>query len=1065
VRYILYDAETRSTASLPQVGSHVYTSDPTTDVWCVSYCTVTDGARGPIATWLPSDPVPAEILTAAADPETLIVAHNDAFERQVEERILHPRYSWPIFPLERRRCAMTMALASALPASPEGAAEALGLPVRKDAEGARLMRLMSRPRKPRKNEDPTGVYWHDDPEKLERLYAYCRNDVEVEHRLFERLGPLIADEQLLWQLDARINSAGFFTDGALLEAASRIAAAADQAAQDELARITNGALTSTDQVAALQAWLAEHGCEVKDVRKSTLRHALRREDLNPAARRVIELRLGAAHAAAAKVDALLAWRGADGRVRGTLRFHGAGTGRWTGHGPQPQNFKRDGDGIEAKCQAIATGDLAHVAGLYPQPLETVGDIARAMICAAPGHRLIIGDLSGVESRITAWVSDQRSKLEQWDKFDHTGKLEDEPYYLIGRACGRPEETARAIGKTADLAFGYMGGPGAWDRLAGEDDTSTEEDKRRYQRTWRNMHQQTVQFWGGINRAAINAVRKPGTTVAYKKFTLNDNGTFLRIVLPSGPSLSYPFPRLGTDKFNNLTVLFKDNAGGKFTDCRFGQGAYGGLWTENVVQAIARDLLAAAVLRLETAGYSIVLHVHDEIVAEVPNGIGSVDELQRIITTVPRWAEGLPIAAKVRNGPRFAKAETAPTTEPEVDADEAGEVPPITQADIDEINAGLKREGIESLQFSAEAPPHPGDDPSPRDNKHDAGQRGDGYPHGERRRGRRVAAYLYRDHLKNPHTKIEKWVSPKTKRAQYPQSFWVESRRISEKPKSWQKIPYRLPEMLEALAKNPGADVFIPEGEKDADTLAALDLIATTNSEGATPLKAKIGKWTPELNKWFHGLQRRFILADNDDVGHAFAREKARALEGVVPDIRVVLFPDVPAGEDVTHWIRELGHTKEELLARCEAAESWQIADGTLDSVRADQVAMRAIRWLWRKRFAVGKIGIIAGLPDEGKGQILCYIAARITRALEWPNGEGRAPLGNVIVLSAEEDPSDSLAPRLEAAGADLDRIHFVNMVRDHDEKTGRERKRMFSLVSDLEKLRRKITEVATSLRC
>ena len=121
--------------------------------------------------------------------------------------------------------------------------------------------------------------------------------------------------------------------------------------------------------------------------------------------------------------------------------------------------------------------------------------------------------------------------------------------------------------------------------------------------------------------------------------------------------------------------------------------------------------------------------------------------------------------------------------------------------------------------------------------------------------------------------------------------------------------------------------------------------------------------------------------------------------------------------------------------------------------------MRAIHWLWGKRFAIGKIGIVAGLPDEGKGQILCYIAARVTRGLHWPNGEGVSPQGNVIILSAEENPCDSLAPRLEAAGADLSRIHFVSMVRDRDEKTGQERRRMFSLISDLEKLRRKIVEV------
>ena len=336
--------------------------------------------------------------------------------------------------------------------------------------------------------------------------------------------------------------------------------------------------------------------------------------------------------------------------------------------------------------------------------------------------------------------------------------------------------------------------------------------------------------------------------------------------------------------------------------------------------------------------------------------------------------------------------------------------------------------------------------------------GQHYPKGERRTGGRIATYLYRDHLGSPHTRVEKWRSSTATRAQYPQFFWSGSRWVSQKPKGWVRIPFQLPEMLAALAKDPSTDVFLPEGEKDATTIAALGLIATTNSEGATPLKAKLGKWAPELNKWFSGVRRLFILADNDEVGRAFAQEKARALEAIVPDIRIVLFPDVPDGEDVSHWLNELGHSKADLLARCEAAERWQDS-GTLESTRADQVVMRAIHWLWGKRFALGKIGIIAGLPDEGKGQILCYIAARGTRGLEWPNGEGICPQGNVIILSAEENPGDSLAPRLEAAGADLSRIHFISMVRDRDVKTGQEYRRMFSLISDLEKLRRKIIEV------
>jgi hypothetical protein len=556
--------------------------------------------------------------------------------------------------------------------------------------------------------------------------------------------------------------------------------------------------------------------------------------------------------------------------------------------------------------------------------------------------------------------------------------------------------------------------------------------------------------------------------------------FLRIMLPSGRSLSYPSPRLATDKFGNAMVVFKDNAAGKWVDCRHGHGAYGGLWTENIVQAISRDLLAAAMQRLEAAGYPIVLHVHDEIVAEAPIEFGSLEEFQRLITTLPDWAAGLPIAAKVRNGERFSKSEK-PAPTPQTDYH-------------DEINAGLKREGIEPINWealSARCPDSGGpeithqrpfvsvepkvehDPPveisknsndsedldtteaSPKIN----GASANNYPHGERRAGRRLATYLYRDHLKGNHTRVEKWRSSTATRTQYPQFFWSGGRWVSQKPKNWTKVPYRLPELLEALAKDPGTDVFVPEGEKDADTIAALGLIATTNSEGATPLKAKIGKWAPELSRWFHGVRRLFILADNDEVGRAFAQEKARTLAGIVGNICIVLFPDVPEGEDVTWWLKHQ-HTKEELIARCESAPPWQSA-GVLESVRASDVKMEAIDWLWPGRFALGKLGILAGLPDEGKSSLLCYIAGRLTNAeLEWPNGEGYPPRrGSVILLTSEDAPADTLVPRLAAANADLNRIEIVQMVHDRDVKDGRERQRMFSMANDLGLLRHKIEEL------
>jgi DNA polymerase len=306
-----------------------------------------------------------------------------------------------------------------------------------------------------------------------------------------------------------------------------------------------------------------------------------------------------------------------------------------------------------------TGSLDEVRRLGA-PIEIVGDIARATICAPPGRRLLIGDFSGIESRVLAWIANQFDKVEQWAKFDRTQDPNDDPYVVIGRTLGHEEVSARQYGKIADLAFGYQGGAGAYKNFAPEDDTASEAQIEAHKQTWRERHPQIVQFWGGIDRAAINAVRQSPAAIRYGRLTLQcervADAAFLFITLPSGRRLAYPFPKLITNRFGYPAVEFMDNAiaTGGWTPCNHGHGAYGGMWTENIVSGIGRDLLASAMTRLEKAGYPVVLHVHDELVCELPNNEGSLDEFKYLIERLPDWAKGLPVAAKVRNGPRFAE---------------------------------------------------------------------------------------------------------------------------------------------------------------------------------------------------------------------------------------------------------------------------------------------------------------------------------------------------------------------------------------------------------------------------
>jgi DNA polymerase bacteriophage-type len=422
---------------LRKVGAWKYASHPDTDVWCCAYA-VDDG---PVSIWTPGDPVPAEFTEAATNPEWAVSAFNDAFERLIEQHIMEPRYGWPLTPIERHRCTQAAALALSLPAKLENVARALELEQQKDTAGAAVMKRMMRPRKPRKEEDPSKIYWHDEPELLAQLCGYCKQDVATERAAYKRTGHLSVEEQALWQLDAAINDRGIHIDVRLTEAAIHIGQNAVVAIDAELAAITAGVVETVGQVEKLIAWLAANGCEVKDAQKGTLRQALRRTKISDAARRVMELRLDGAHAAAAKYETMRDWLCADGRVRGAFKYHGAATGRWTSYGVQVQNFKRPTvDDLGAAIDAVATADLDHVKRLYPRPMAIIGDVARAAITAAPGHRFIAADFSGVESRLTAWLAGEQSKIDQWAKFDQTGKPEDEPYY-IGSSWNRVEVLA------------------------------------------------------------------------------------------------------------------------------------------------------------------------------------------------------------------------------------------------------------------------------------------------------------------------------------------------------------------------------------------------------------------------------------------------------------------------------------------------------------------------------------------------------------------------------------------------------------------------------------------------
>jgi len=645
VHVLRRDFELRSKLDLKKVGLYRYVTDPSTEV----------------RVWRPGEPFLPEIIEAARNTNWRAAAWNDPFESAVEKYILAPRYGYPLVPLDRHYCTMARALAVGLPAKLKAAAIALATAVRKDEAGERLMHQMSKPRQRHKDEDPSAIYYFDDPERMKRWEDYMCRDVEVEREIDQACPPLLPTEQAIWELNCVVNSRGFLFDRALTTAAKKIAAAAGPEIDTELAKITGDAVTGVNQIARILKWLSEQGYSLKSLDKKAVDKQLLNPDLPALVRRVLELRGGGAHAAVKKLDALLVRAGHDDRIRGAFRYHGAGTGRFSGEGFQPQNLKRPTiENLDDAVAAISTGDYQHVSKIYPKLLSVVGDCMRSMIIAPSGYKLIGGDFSSIESRILAWVAGEQWKLDTYRRFDATHDPRDEPYcitackiYRVPDGSFTKSNSERNAGKTCELAFGYTGGLNAWRKF--DPDRFTDEEVERFKVEWRAAHPAIRKFWYAIDRAAWEAVKDRGRVVTCGPVAFRSNGTFLQLRLPSGRKISYPRPRIrGSEDGRHEYVLFADNAEGQFKDCRFGAGAYGGLWTENVVSGIGRDLLVDAMLRIEAADYPIVLHVHDEVVCQVPIDFGSTEEFVRLMTRKPAWALDLPIASNAWAGPRYCK---------------------------------------------------------------------------------------------------------------------------------------------------------------------------------------------------------------------------------------------------------------------------------------------------------------------------------------------------------------------------------------------------------------------------
>lgn len=639
---LFIDIETFSPVNLAKSGVYPYAEHDDFDILLFGYSI--DGGPVEVVDLANGDQLPDTVLAALVDPHVVKWAFNAAFERVCLSAWLNRHY--PNLMATRRfldpaqwHCTMVWSAYLGLPMSLEQVATVLNLDVRKDAAGRKLVTQFCTPVKPTVlNGGATRNPPSSDPAGWEAFTAYNLRDVEVELAIHERFAtfPMPEAEWGTYALDQTINDTGILLDAVLVDnavACDRQHRAATLARAQELTGLEN-----PNSPIQLKEWLADHGCHMTSLTKAEVATVL--DTATGPVKEALELRGELAKSSVKKYEAMQHVAGSDGRGRGLLQFYGAGrTGRFAGRLVQVQNLPRNylPDLDEARA-LVRTGNFDAIELLYPSVPDTLSQLIRTAFIPAEGNRFVVADFSAIEARVIAWLAGETTTLNAFEE----GK--DLYCETASRMFGVPVEKhginadLRQKGKIAVLACGYQGGIGALKAMGALQMGLAEHELQPLVDAWRAANPNIVALWANVNAAAIDTIstRQP-TRVGPLTFTV-ESGIFF-IELPSGRRLAYVKPRLGENRFGGTSILYDGVATGR----KWGTlETYGGKLAENIVQAIARDLLVYSMHQVAEAGHRIVMHVHDEIVVETTTA--SVEEICGLMATAPDWAAGLPLAA-------------------------------------------------------------------------------------------------------------------------------------------------------------------------------------------------------------------------------------------------------------------------------------------------------------------------------------------------------------------------------------------------------------------------------------
>ena len=655
-KYLFIDVETFSSVDIKNSGAYKYIESPDFEILIIGYAL----DDGPVITvdLAQGEEMPEEFEEALLDPECIKVAHTAVFERLSFKRIGYN------IPAEQWYCTSVKAAYCGLPLSLDGVSKALNLTDKKLDTGKALIKYFSCPCKAtRVNGMRTRNYPEHAPEKWEMYKEYNKYDVLAEREIFYRLEPYIIPkiEREMYVLDQNINDRGILADMELAESAIAVDNIYTSMLTQRAQQLTG--LENPNSPVQIRQWIEKKtGNDVLSLSKETMPDLLKEFADYPDVIELLNIRKKLSKTSIKKYYAMLNCAMKDHRVRGTFQFYGANrTGRWAGRLLQLQNLSKNHiSHIEVPRELIRARDWETVEMMYDDVTDILSQLVRTALIAPKGKVFSVADFSAIEARVISWLANEKWRM---DVFRGDGKIYEATgakMFNVPISSITKGSVLRDKSKISELALGYEGSLGALKRMGGERMGLSDTEMMSLVRKWRIANPAIVDMWKEIDEASKEAVRyQRQVSCTCRKIIFDCDGKFMTIQLPSGRKLFYYGPRFKDKKIGRSTMPTRVLCyqGVVQETKQWGEiDTYGGKLTENIVQAIARDLLGNSMLQLENAGYYPVCHIHDECLVEVPeeNAQAYYEEMAKIMSTPPEWASDLPLRADGYTTPFYLK---------------------------------------------------------------------------------------------------------------------------------------------------------------------------------------------------------------------------------------------------------------------------------------------------------------------------------------------------------------------------------------------------------------------------